>query len=1610
MGTVVETNGDMILDMDTERALNAETAEAVHRLHEESWQESLREMRTRLHWEELVGGSGGAGLHMLAGSSTLCMHEVMCNALATSQLGITLEYGAALPITYCLIDGIQSQDSYAEKIAHELLQCCMVLRLVAHAFESAVSTANPAVAYIGRLGHYLQGKRIMARQRARVDAALVSKQVASSEACFDVSEAYLQAPLPSEGMYSRLPDNTTAAADAKAGQDSECAARKARIARQEALFASIQATRTENATTGAGLQASLNMLRGRMAANGLVTVLQGTEDADSGLVPALCDDGASFSVSCTRSIDGAVPGSYSDKDAESLSVGNKNSALRSLGSYLFVLERFAANGSKELVLRRMKHTPDLHLPMVISEPTEVYGHQYKIAFDAKQGRVFTSNTGQELPLFMNSVKLGWLKVRKVVDTATVAAILKTAVTAHAAAGHGVVGPSQLMPIGQGESRSVGMPTAARQLTGVELLRREHVASGHLSLRRLLIKLQADGLPSGRVTKADVAAFAKAGCGICESTKMKRRAFTLSTPPLDNTPPPIGKVWVADELSLKIPSAQHGFTRIYLAVCRTSGKRFVAGMEGETAADVRKAEDELRNFNRPHHGELWITRKDSLPAHRSREHAADSAAANTHRQLSPPGVHEGVGPAENGFLHGTPLANAFLLQTDDLGDNHFYAAFQCAIAAQDFAPSGDDAPQTSANMRYYRKTEWLVSPLYAFGSVGKAFIHQEFRTGKQGDEGMHAYPCVYTGPAMNSDSLAHCSVWHGAPGHYTDVDVGLVHVDERGAVARSERTHPAHQPYGQCIVETDKNMPAVASSGPTAGGAHDPDGIDGLPYHAGTVWLLHHPPPTQEFTIGYCCGHARPGDVASWCSMLSGGLHVHVRIDEHVGGYEHRVDREDVHTALLLLVSHDKCKGIFEQITCGPWSAVKFEGGTDAQGRALPKPIFLWPDAVDGVKDADGSIIAAAAHAMRSVHKGVELGDRACGLGKLFISEHPAGHGAGALLAVRGLEAHSTMHDTTPFAALRAKHGLVSVWLDQGAAGHDKRKTTELLSDACTADELREHVGTLHVADSWVSATPPLRGKNEDGTFRTRGAETYPPPVCEKLARSILQSSAGGDNAQNTNTAKRSRDNNSRKTAEYDLTKDLAAIQSAAETPGVDDYTRGDRIDVYWENEKQWYSGRVVNAGVSRVRINGKQVSVPDLQVKYDDGKLVTHARHNNSGIRISDEPTLYALTAERALYDKDTQASDILKELDEQADALNNTQSLEVLSQNESMHLHHIQAGDALANIDWHATGHGSEFYSIVDIQIDLEDGELLNKSSVFVVDTNGVLTKAASLDTANARYWHTPTNERDFQRSPQHDLWAVAKQLKWDKYISLNMFEWVLVSSIDRKKHQIYNTLWAYKIKLEEGLKFSKLNPRWCLKGGTMDRGQFKAHAETLRMTSYRIILACKAGYWHAFAEFLLDCSDAFQSTRTDGSSSVSSAPLYCFPAPGFEKKAPNGERMCCKVMVAMQGRIDATRLFNTNLFAILVEKAGMMRCGCCGTSKLQSTITILMSVTVNRSRQCSLQSRQQRTPERKKSPLGTQSSDSTWMMAWALHAQLAGIATSKPTECCSSSKEQSK
>ena len=541
------------------------------------------------------------------------------------------------------------------------------------------------------------------------------------------------------------------------------------------------------------------------------------------------------------------------------------------------------------------------------------------------------------------------------------------------------------------------------------------------------------------------------------------------------------------------------------------------------------------------------------------------------------------------------------------------------------------------------------------------------------------------------------------------------------------------------------------------------------------------------------------------------------------------------------------------------------------------------------------------------------------------------------------------------------------------SGHPKRKTTHFISDKTLAMPLREEMGTLRVPKGWVSATPPLQGKDATGTYLTSYSEVYTPLTCERLAQAwwrgllLLGVVEGGVNSGSDTANTASLDAPSLQDPTTSST--TASINNTAPTT---QHPIGSRVEVFWHKDKRWYAGTVAAHGTSRTTIKGNRITVPDIQIKYDDGTTLTHMLHANairqeggvmhllscdersehgSGASMlreldDDGPILSMLLHDRQQQRHNSseleQANRLLSaELnDEQMHEHNTLIALEQQAYHESSHLMsaiEAQVKDSLMQ-QQHETdevdsafrsgvhSHAGETMVVTCLEFDIEDNLLLNKSCVFLVSNEGKLMKARSLDTAHARFWHTPINEREYKMSPQRDLWRTAKELKWDKYLALNMFEWVSAKSVNQAVNRIYSTLWAYKIKFEEGLKFSKLNPRWCLKGGTMDREKFKAHAETLRMSSYRAILSCKGGYWHAFCEFLLDCSDAFQATRTDDVPEEEQVPLYCWPAPGFERTV-NGERMVCKVNVAMQGRIDATLLFNTKLFDLLVLKAGMTR-----------------------------------------------------------------------------------
>ena len=228
----------------------------------------------------------------------------------------------------------------------------------------------------------------------------------------------------------------------------------------------------------------------------------------------------------------------------------------------------------------------------------------------------------------------------------------------------------------------------------------------------------------------------------------------------------------------------------------------------------------------------------------------------------------------------------------------------------------------------------------------------------------ATACVYTGPPFESDSHVHCSVWAG--NRYLDVDVGYLNVDDRLVVQRSLRTDPSHQPFNQLggapkIVldtavwynpQTDLHQAEQAARSAAADGG----ALDGpLPCFAGTIWLSHAPVPTISFSVGVGSDKPRPGDCTSWIDLHSGGTHLHIRIDELVGGYEHRYERPAVLAGLMMLLGHVRCDGAFLQPRCGPWSAAHYQPGK-------LQPVFRL-GFEDWVLDARGEVVLRAQEAM-----------------------------------------------------------------------------------------------------------------------------------------------------------------------------------------------------------------------------------------------------------------------------------------------------------------------------------------------------------------------------------------------------------------------------------------------------------------------------------------------------------------------------------------------------------------------------------------------------------------------------------------------------------------------
>ena len=105
------------------------------------------------------------------------------------------------------------------------------------------------------------------------------------------------------------------------------------------------------------------------------------------------------------------------------------------------------------------------------------------------------------------------------------------------------------------------------------------------------------------------------------------------------------------------------------------------------------------------------------------------------------------------------------------------------------------------------------------------------------------------------------------------------------------------------------------------------------------------------------------------------------------------------------------------------------------------------------------------------------------------------------------------------------------------------------------------------------------------------------------------------------------------------------------------------------------------------------------------------------------------------------------------------------------------------------------------------------------------------------------------------------------------------------------------------------------------MDKSVYVGFSEVCLTTSIKIMAGLLSSY--PLKDFLFDCGNAFQATRTDNGT-VKTEKLYCEQAPGWNITDADGNKMICEILVALQGRVDAARLFGDRLEQIIFKLGG--------------------------------------------------------------------------------------
>ena len=1304
----------------------------------------------------------------------------------------------------------------------------------------------------------------------------------------------------------------------------------------------------------------------------LLTKLKGRQNSTAravlSVVPpcaSLFDDGAS--VYCAVNGIGRLMDTFDASDAGDLTVGEEGATLKSNGSYLHAITQHGADGTKVNMIRKFLDTPT-SICTIMSEGGEVNIHGGIIQWAPGSPRQIKYPDGQVLKLHMGASDLGYARTTAINDDELVQSLLvqyhqrridalervnavisapvevdkaqmqraKSAlsidtrgddyqpeyqsladladfpvqaklngalavspalypVTAvHGLKWHSVLSVKKVLfteppllngvlaveeistdqaPVNVSANRPdwrppVGVGLArAPMISGLEILIRLHVVLGHCSLARLLATLATSvGLKAGKVTKADIEAYVKHGCGICDSTKMKRRPFKSLK---DKTKPPIGVSWAMDSLSLRVPSAQHNFLYINRFVDRGSGKRRSYGSLTLTADTLAEVIHLHRAFVRPDHGEIHVFKSDGLPALRSYKIIEVLRDCEMRKDMSPAYIHEGVGEVEITFLHDVPSAVAMLRQAAR-PESHFYTSFLHAEKAGNRVV--DPVTGQSRDMIYYGRTADCLTSMIAYGSPCKTLVHPEIRVSKFDD---HAVPGWYAGPSREDESEQRCWIWigQGATGKYATCDIGCSRFDERQVLARCDRNHPTLQPHA-----LDQTVKAPV---PDFSRWHD----NANQSRASTyVWTYAGVQPDQEYVLYLCGGHSREGDVESHIHDITNGRVMTVVIDPARGGYQHCIELEPVLAGIQLLIQNELCVAMIHTRPCSPWSGLRC---------LRPGPPMLFDlDNLYGIKDANGMYSQTTVDA-RLIGDAIASCIRtATSCNRTCLGEGPVGRGRDSPYAIKGQETHAGVWSYPPVASALVNGNQTEIIADLGKAGAKSPKTTAFFVTEDILPAAQLELGTLKMPDHSPQMES-MVGADATGTYRSNATAFFSTETSRRVAKAIMHAwliarnatpgygalppdSVGGGGMQSPDQE----------------VPDQQEVEYAFTDPQDDDYqpfvevpdeipASRSRPRRESSNAKYDKEGHVLTIGYTSAC-----TSSPCMDGCGADGVALTILAGRNAMSAIMQ--SAISELEKKPVQERTTAVID-----------------------------------DCMAAAVLTITNPIKDDFKSPPQSIDLvinaiEIGKTnicLKHLAIAVVDGMEVSTNIVNNGDFNS--WHVPTNEREYKDSPQKALWDTAKELKMDEYKKLRLFKLIPRSEALKLGFVIHRSLWAYSVKTDGKGKFEKMNPRWCLCGGRMDRDIYESFADTMRSFTLKFMCALR-GHYHVIT-FQFDVGNAFQTTRTDEDDSQPR--LFTEQANGFVEYGANGERLVAEVLAAMQGRIDSARIFRYKFRADLIK-----------------------------------------------------------------------------------------